>query len=127
MLKVFGATGHCGREVVKKLTEKGIETHAFVRDVEKAAKMLPEGMPLHEGDMADPQAVLAAFVSPHPASRWDFLLRYSPAVVPHRSNPAPKPTNVVNPLSATLTDSVCFPRVSPPVESEPGEEGVSQL
>lgn len=58
---VFGATGHCGREVVKKLTEKGIETHAFVRDVEKAAKMLPEGMPLHEGDMADPQAVLAAF------------------------------------------------------------------
>eukprot|EP00287_Rhodomonas_sp_CCMP768_P000735 CAMPEP_0196752236 /NCGR_PEP_ID=MMETSP1091-20130531/86468_1 /TAXON_ID=302021 /ORGANISM="Rhodomonas sp., Strain CCMP768" /LENGTH=291 /DNA_ID=CAMNT_0042100149 /DNA_START=90 /DNA_END=965 /DNA_ORIENTATION=+ len=60
---VFGATGKCGREVVTQLHEKGVDTHAFVRDTQKVTKLLPSGVTLHTGDMSDADSVQAAMAA----------------------------------------------------------------
>jgi nucleoside-diphosphate-sugar epimerase len=53
---VTGATGFIGGHVVRKLTERGDEVVALVRDPSKASG-LPGGPTLVEGDLSDEQAI----------------------------------------------------------------------
>lgn len=60
MILVLGATGRAGREVVRALLEQGAAVRAFVRDPERARRLLGEAPQLAAGDLADPRAVRAA-------------------------------------------------------------------
>ncbi|MEO6714758.1 MAG: SDR family oxidoreductase [Mycobacteriales bacterium] len=60
MITVIGATGKTGQHVVKGLVERGVAVRAFVRDAEKAKSVLPEGVELEVGDLADREAVRRA-------------------------------------------------------------------
>lgn len=50
---VTGATGTVGAQVVSALRERGVAARAFVRDPEKAARVLGEGVELAVGDFCD--------------------------------------------------------------------------
>ena len=60
MIVITGATGTTGSEVVRALVAQGSPVRAFVRDPEKARRLLGERVDLAIGDFADPPSVRAA-------------------------------------------------------------------
>lgn len=63
MIAITGATGHLGLATTKALAAKiaPSEIVAVVRDPQKAAATLPQGLTVRQGDYNDPAALLAAF------------------------------------------------------------------
>lgn len=61
MIVVTGATGHVGREVVRRLAMRGKDVVAMVRDVDTARQRLPASVPLRVGDYEDIGALRKAF------------------------------------------------------------------
>jgi dihydroflavonol-4-reductase len=57
---VTGATGKIGNAVARRLAERGHHVVALVRDPAKARDLLPDGIELTRGDVADPASVRAA-------------------------------------------------------------------
>jgi dihydroflavonol-4-reductase len=57
---VTGATGKIGNAVARHLAERGDDVVALVRDPAKARDLLPDGVELARGDVADPASVQAA-------------------------------------------------------------------
>jgi uncharacterized protein YbjT (DUF2867 family) len=57
---VTGATGNVGAHVVRELREHGVEPRAFVRDREKAERMLGEDVELAVGSFADRDSLARA-------------------------------------------------------------------
>jgi uncharacterized protein YbjT (DUF2867 family) len=57
---VTGATGNVGSRVVNELRERGVPVRAFVRDADKAAGMLGDGVELAVGDFGDAGSLRAA-------------------------------------------------------------------
>ena len=57
---ITGATGDVGSRVVKLLLERGERPRAFVRDVEKARKMLGDRVDLVTGDLSNPATLKPA-------------------------------------------------------------------
>ena len=57
---VTGATGKIGNAVARRLAERGDHVVALVRDPAKARDLLPDGVELARGDVADPASVQAA-------------------------------------------------------------------
>jgi len=57
---VTGATGKIGNAVVRRLIERGDDVLALVRDPAKARGLLPDGVELARGDVADPASVRGA-------------------------------------------------------------------
>jgi uncharacterized protein YbjT (DUF2867 family) len=57
---VIGATGNVGSRVVRELRDRGVVVRAFVRDRERAAKVLGGDVELAAGDLADSDAVKRA-------------------------------------------------------------------
>jgi uncharacterized protein YbjT (DUF2867 family) len=60
MILVTGATGNAGSQVVRALVERGEHVRAFVRDRERAQRILGEDVQLAVGDLADPESVRSA-------------------------------------------------------------------
>jgi uncharacterized protein YbjT (DUF2867 family) len=60
MIVVTGATGNVGSSVVRSLLERGENVRAFVRDPEKARRMLGEDVELSIGDFDDARSVAEA-------------------------------------------------------------------
>ena len=60
MILVTGATGKAGSQVVRALLERGAEVRAFVRDPERARRLLGDEPELAVGDFADPASLRAA-------------------------------------------------------------------
>jgi uncharacterized protein YbjT (DUF2867 family) len=60
MIVVTGATGNVGSSVVRSLLEHGEKVRAFVRDPEKARRMLGEDVELSIGDFDDARSVAEA-------------------------------------------------------------------
>ncbi|MBF9222075.1 SDR family oxidoreductase [Hymenobacter ruricola] len=63
MIAITGATGHLGRATIQALLGKvpASEIVAVVRDPQKAASTLPQGVTVRIGDYHDPAALFAAF------------------------------------------------------------------
>lgn len=61
MILVTGATGNVGAELIKRLLEQGGKVRAFVRNRERATKLLPQEVDLVEGDFDDASSFLPAF------------------------------------------------------------------
>ncbi|MDO7849491.1 SDR family oxidoreductase [Hymenobacter sp. M29] len=63
MIAITGATGHLGLATTKALAAKiaPSEIVAVVRDPQKAASTLPQGIVVRQGDYNDPASLLAAF------------------------------------------------------------------
>ena len=63
MIAITGATGHLGLATVQALLAQAApaEIVAIVRDPQKAARVLPAGVPVRTADYHDPAALLAAF------------------------------------------------------------------
>jgi uncharacterized protein YbjT (DUF2867 family) len=61
-MKVFvaGATGQTGRRIVQELVRREIPVRSMVRDLEKARKILPDGVELVTGDVLQPSGLEAA-------------------------------------------------------------------
>ena len=57
---VTGATGNVGSRVVRELMGRGLSVRAFVRDAQKAAEKLGDGVELAAGDFSDPVSVRRA-------------------------------------------------------------------
>jgi dihydroflavonol-4-reductase len=57
---VTGATGKIGNAVARRLTERGDEVVALVRDPAKARGLLPDGVELAQGDVTEPESLQAA-------------------------------------------------------------------
>lgn len=57
MIVVTGATGKVGRQVVERLTDRGLSVRAVARDPDAAA--LPTGVEVVRGDLADPKSLEA--------------------------------------------------------------------
>ncbi|MCM1974691.1 MULTISPECIES: SDR family oxidoreductase [Streptomyces] len=57
---VTGATGNVGRTVVTALRDRGASVRAFVRDAERARRVLGDEVGLAVGDFGDPAALRAA-------------------------------------------------------------------
>lgn len=57
---VTGATGKIGNAVARQLVERGDEVVALVRDPAKARELLPSGVELARGDVADPASLRSA-------------------------------------------------------------------
>jgi len=79
---VTGATGNIGPHVVAALAAQGTPTRVISRDAERARSLLPEGVEVFEGDLAD-GAVTAALdgvdalflLTPHAYDMADLQLR----------------------------------------------------
>jgi NAD(P)H dehydrogenase (quinone) len=63
MIAITGATGHLGLATIQALAAKIAPSDivAVVRDPQKAAETLPQGLTVRTGDYEDPAALLAAF------------------------------------------------------------------
>ena len=63
MIAITGATGHLGLATIQALAAKiaPSEIVAVVRDPQKAADTLPQGLTVRQGDYENPAALLAAF------------------------------------------------------------------
>jgi dihydroflavonol-4-reductase len=57
---VTGATGKIGNAVARQLAERGDEVVALVRNPAKARELVPAGVELARGDVADPASIQAA-------------------------------------------------------------------
>lgn len=57
---VVGATGQTGRLVVRELQGQGFTVRAFVRDAEKARRLLGDELEIVTGDVKDPASLPAA-------------------------------------------------------------------
>lgn len=57
---VTGATGLVGNAIARRLVERGDTVRALVRDVERAARMLPPGVEAVRGDITQPESLPAA-------------------------------------------------------------------
>jgi uncharacterized protein YbjT (DUF2867 family) len=57
---VTGATGNVGSGVVRELQGRGVSVRAFVRDPDKAAAMLGDGVELVSGDFSNPESMRRA-------------------------------------------------------------------
>ena len=65
MILVTGATGTAGSQVVRALRARGASIRAFVRDAEKARRLLGDAVELAIGDFADAFSVRAALSGTH--------------------------------------------------------------
>lgn len=54
---VTGATGLVGNALVRRLVERGDTVRALVRDVERAARVLPAGVEMVRGDITAPESL----------------------------------------------------------------------
>ena len=70
---VIGGTGMLGRPVVRRLMKDSLPVRAFVRDMERARGLLPQGVDLIMGDLRNILSIDAALE----ASRW--RLPFEPA------------------------------------------------
>ncbi|UZR92960.1 SDR family oxidoreductase [Chondrinema litorale] len=59
---VIGATGNFGLPVTRALVEHGLEVTAFVRNPEKAARVLPADVALIQGDLKDKDSIERALI-----------------------------------------------------------------
>ena len=57
---VTGATGKVGHAVASALVARGDDVRALVRDLDRAARVLPEGVTAIRGDVTDPASLPAA-------------------------------------------------------------------
>src|SRR3954453_16347385 len=57
---VTGATGKIGNAVARRLSERGDEVVALVRDPAKARGLLPDGVQLTRGDVTEPESLRTA-------------------------------------------------------------------
>src|SRR3954451_440566 len=57
---VTGATGKIGNAVARRLSERGDEVVALVRDPAKARGLLPDGVQLARGDVTEPESLRTA-------------------------------------------------------------------
>src|SRR3954453_687965 len=57
---VTGATGKIGNAVARRLSERGDEVVALVRDPAKARGLLPDGVLLARGDVTEPESLRTA-------------------------------------------------------------------
>src|SRR6476659_4214709 len=57
---VTGATGKVGNAVARKLSERGDEVVALVRDPARAREELPDGVELAKGDVTEPESIRQA-------------------------------------------------------------------
>lgn len=79
---VVGATGALGSAIVKILTDQGQKVRAFVRNTEKARKVLPGEAELFQGDVLDKEMVRAACTDVEivyncvnvPYSKWESMM-----------------------------------------------------
>src|SRR3954471_2183137 len=55
-----GATGKIGNAVARRLSERGDEVVALVRDPDRARELLPAGVELARGDVTDPDSLARA-------------------------------------------------------------------
>lgn len=62
MILVLGATGNIGREVVRLLQEKGVETRVLVRDPAKVSGQFGADVEVAAGDLREPASLPAALV-----------------------------------------------------------------
>lgn len=60
MMLVTGATGNVGSRVVQELLSRGVSVRAFVRDPDKAAAVLGQGVELARGDFSEPGSIRRA-------------------------------------------------------------------
>ncbi|GAA3187074.1 NmrA family NAD(P)-binding protein [Nonomuraea roseoviolacea] len=58
---VTGATGTVGRLVVEELVRAGRQVRALTRDLSRASALLPAGVEVVAGDLADPGSLVRAF------------------------------------------------------------------
>ncbi|GAA2307264.1 NAD(P)H-binding protein [Nonomuraea roseoviolacea subsp. roseoviolacea] len=58
---VTGATGTVGRLVVEELVRAGRQVRALTRDLSRASALLPAGVEVVAGDLADPDSLVRAF------------------------------------------------------------------
>lgn len=73
MILVIGATGTIGRSVFEQLVDHGVPARAFVRDTDKARRVLGPLAEVARGDLSEPETIEAAMagaqkvflVSPH--------------------------------------------------------------
>jgi uncharacterized protein YbjT (DUF2867 family)/predicted ester cyclase len=62
---ITGATGVAGAEVARALLEQGRPVRAFVRDPDRARRLLGDDVQLAVGDFADPASLRAALAGAH--------------------------------------------------------------
>jgi nucleoside-diphosphate-sugar epimerase len=80
-IAIWGITGHVGQALYHTAVEKGIECHGYVRDLDKARLLLPQGVYSHFEDFPSKQydilinAVAAGFVTD--ALIFDILEHWS--------------------------------------------------
>src|SRR3712207_1487464 len=60
VILVTGATGTVGSELVRRLTDAGERVRALSRDPDRASKLLPDGVEVVRGDLADQASLRAA-------------------------------------------------------------------
>ncbi|WP_299557156.1 NAD(P)H-binding protein [Seonamhaeicola sp.] len=61
-ITIIGATGQLGLPVTKELNKKGVKVKAVVRDVDNAKTLLPEGVEIVYGDVADKNSLKEALI-----------------------------------------------------------------
>lgn len=61
-ITIIGATGSLGLPITKKITSKGIQVKAIVRDIEKAKEQLPKNVEIVYGDVSDKESLKIALV-----------------------------------------------------------------
>lgn len=61
-LTIIGATGTLGLPITKKLSQKGIQVKAVVRDVEKAKELFPKHVEIVYGDVSDKESLIKALI-----------------------------------------------------------------
>ena len=54
---VTGATGFTGSHLVRSLVADGVPVRVIARSAERARQLLPDGVEIIEGDIADPEVI----------------------------------------------------------------------
>ncbi|MCG8331162.1 MAG: NAD(P)H-binding protein [Chitinophagales bacterium] len=83
-LTIIGATGALGLPITKRLTSKGVQVKAIVRDVKKAKEQLPEAVEVAYGDVSDKESLKIALVGSETiylnlnTTNWDERAPFQP-------------------------------------------------
>ncbi len=84
MILVTGATGTCGREIVKQLAAAGVKVRAMVRSPEKAGDIRLPGVEIVQGDLTRPESLnaplqgveRALLLTPSEITDWDMCANF---------------------------------------------------